>query len=374
MELRQARAYLLRVAEPPAAALYDFVAEQGAVIAAKLVRDGDVPADVAEETAARRHLDLSAQDIAAADRAGARLVVPEDEEWPAWPFSALRTALGRGLRWAGQPLALWVRGQSPLTDLVDRAVAVVGARAATAYGEHNAAEFGYGLAEANHTVVSGAAYGIDGAAHRGCLAGGGVTIAILACGVDVPYPAGHADLLDRVAGSGAVLSEYPPGTPPARHRFLVRNRLIAAVAAGTVVIEAGRRSGARNTAAAARALGRAVMAMPGPVSSAMSVGCHELLRAGEASLVTGVPDVLEEVGRIGIDLAEPAQVEQRETDGLDGPSMRVFEALRRRGGRSPERISTESGVPLPKVWALLPALELAGLALRCPSGWRRGDA
>src|SRR5256714_1313699 len=136
------------------------------------------------------------------------------------------------------------------------------------------------------SVFSGAAYGIDGAAHRGALAASGVTVAVLGCAVDAGYPAGHAALLKRIAGSGgAVVSEYPPGTPPARHRFLVRNRLIAALAAGTVVVEAGRRSGSRNTAATTSALGRPLMAVPGPVTSAMSVGCHDLLRTAGATAV-----------------------------------------------------------------------------------------
>src|SRR5690606_21073056 len=133
--------------------------------------------------------------------------------------------------------------------------------AATDYGEHTAAEFAYELTQSGMTVVSGAAYGIDGAAHRGTLAAEGVTVAVLGCGLDVGYPAGHVGLLNRVARRGAVVSEYPPGTQPARHRFLVRNRLIAALSAGTVVVEAGRRSGARNTATTAGTLGKVVMAV-----------------------------------------------------------------------------------------------------------------
>jgi DNA processing protein len=223
--------------------------------------------------------------------------------------------------------------------------------------------------------VSGAAYGIDGAAHRGALAADGPTVAILGCGVDRPYPAGHASLLDRIAERGLVVSEYPPGTPPARHRFLVRNRLIAALAAGVVVVEAGRRSGTRNTAATAAGLGRLVMAVPGPVGSAMSVGCHELLRTGEASLVTAAAEVAETVGRIGVDLAPAAADEEaRETDGLDERALRVHEALDRREGMSAEQVAVRSGVPQDRVRAVLPALELTGLAERCETGWRRRSA
>lgn len=368
---REARAYLLGVAEPPAHALRAFVTEHGPVIAAERVRAGTVPARVADETSARSHRDRVGADFSAAATCGARLVTPEDEEWPEGRFAALEPAVEQGHRWSGAPLALWVRGGGRLTELTERAVAVVGARAATGYGEHNAAEFGYELARAGYGVVSGAAYGIDGAAHRGALAAGGATVAVLACGVDVAYPAGHADMLDRAASAGALVSEYPPGTPPARHRFLVRNRLIAALASGTVVVEAGKRSGARNTAATARALGREVLALPGPVSSAMSVGCHAMIRSGEAILVTSPADVLEDVGRIGEHLVPQQEGRQRPGDGLDGPGTRVYEALAQRSGRSPERIAEDSGVPLMRVRAVLPALELAGLAARCETGWRR---
>jgi DNA processing protein len=367
-----ARAYLLRVAEPPAPNLARFVALRGPVAAAEQVRKGTAPSQVLEETAARRDLCLAEQDFTAAEAVGARLLVPEDPEWPEWPFVALDVAQARGAQWAGQPIALWVRGTTNLATSTDRAVAVVGARSASAYGEHVAAELGHGLATRGITVVSGAAYGVDGAAHRGAIAAGGPTVAVLGCGIDQPYPAGHATLLDRIAELGLVVSEYPPGTHPARHRFLVRNRLIAALAAGVVVVEAGRRSGTRNTAATAAGLGRLVMAVPGPISSAMSVGCHDLLRTAEACLVTSVADIAESVGRIGVDLAPPAEEnDSRETDGLDERSLRVHEALGRRSGLSAEQVAVRSGVPLERVRAVLPALELTGLAQRCESGWRR---
>lgn len=261
--IRAARAYLLRVAEPPAPALWVFVAEYGPVEAAWRVRAGDVPDRVAAETAARRELDLAERDLDEGAAQGARLVVPEDDEWPAWPLLSMEVAMGRGVDTMAPPLALWVRGEVPLDDVLVSAVAIVGARAATDYGETTAAEFAYELTLAETTVVSGAAYGIDGAAHRGVLAAGGATVAVLGCGLDAGYPAGHVGLLNRVAKRGAVVSEYPPGTQPARHRFLVRNRLIAALTAGTVVVEAGRRSGARNTATTAGVLGKVVMAVPG---------------------------------------------------------------------------------------------------------------
>ncbi|HJP73092.1 MAG TPA: DNA-processing protein DprA [Pseudonocardiaceae bacterium] len=369
--VRLARAYLLRAAEPPAPALNAFIAQVGAITAAQLIRDGTAPPAVLDATNARRGIELAEDDLAAAAKAGARLLIPEDDEWPTWPFTALDLANARGVRWAGHPIALWARGTGRLSDLTDRAVAIVGARAATGYGDHTAAELGYELALAEFTIVSGAAYGIDGAAHRGAISAGGATIAVLGCGVDQPYPAGHSGLLGQIAEHGLVLSEYPPGTPPARHRFLIRNRLIAASSAGTVVVEAGRRSGSRNTAATAHALGRIVMAVPGPVTSAMSVGCHEMLRTGEAYLVTNAADVLEAIGRIGADLAEPIQEERRPTDQLDEQQLQVHDALDFRAALSPEQVAVESGVPLERVRAVLPLLEMCGLAERDDSGWLR---
>jgi len=371
-EVRQARAYLLRVAEPPAPALVGFVAEHGPVAAAARVRRGDCPAEVLKVTEARRGFDLVGQDFARAGEAGARLVVPEDDEWPEWPLLTLYQAARRGVAEAVPPLALWVAGEVALGTAADRAVAVVGARAATDYGEHHAAEFAFGLAGRGVPVFSGAAYGIDGAAHRGALAAEGVTVAVLGCAVDAGYPAGHIALLKRIVRSGgAVVSEYPPGATPARHRFLVRNRLIAALTEGTLVVEAGRRSGARNTASTAGALGKVVMALPGPVSSGMSAGCHELIRDARATLVSTVDEVLETVGRFGIAEDTVSGRPKRRTDRLGPEALRAFEALAVRTDRSDAEVAVESGLPLRRVRALLPELEIDGFAVRGDSGWRR---
>lgn len=370
-ELRRARAYLSRVAEPPAPALSELISDAGPVRAARLVAAGQVPHRVDAETAARRADDRAEADLSAVAALGGRLVVPEDDEWPADAFTCFATPTAQADdRWRA-PVALWVRGAGRLAELGDRAVAVVGARAATGYGEHVAAEFGYELAEGGFAVVSGAAFGIDGAAHRGALAADGRTVAVQACGLDRAYPAGHHRLLDRIAEDGVVVSEYPPGAWPARHRFLVRNRLIAAFAAGTVVVEAGVRSGARRTATAAAALGRVVMAVPGPVTSALSVGCHLLVRDEQAVLVTRVAEVVEAVGRIGADLAPPLGTSRRPTDGLSPELLAVFEALPARAARHPEQLVRDSGVPLHRVRSALPLLELQGLVGCGVSGWHR---
>ncbi|MFD2421342.1 DNA-processing protein DprA [Amycolatopsis pigmentata] len=368
---RLARAYLLRVAEPPAAALSAFVGRHGPVAAAAAVRSGDCPERVRDETEARRDFDRAEEDLAAGERLGARLVIPEDDEWPAWPLLCLDLATCRGVPGVAQPIALWARGEPRLDESTQAAVAVVGARAATGYGEHVAGEIAYGLAGQEFSVFSGAAYGIDGAAHRGALAADGVTVALLGCGLDAGYPAGHVVLLNKITEKGGlVLSEYPPGTAPARHRFLVRNRLIAALSQGTLVVEAGRRSGARNTATTAGALGKVVMAVPGPITSAMSTGCHELVKENRATLVTSLEDVVENVGKLGVPLPEKARP-RRSTDRLGPDALRVHEALDRREGKSAERVAVESGVSLGRVRGLLPELELDEFVERCESGWRQ---
>jgi DNA processing protein len=335
------------------------------------------------ETQARRADDRAEADLRATHRLGARLLTPEDPDWPALAFAAFRRIAMAAAQVPGtrrgsiadelvEPLALWVRGPGRLAELSDRAVAVVGARAATGYGAFVAEDFGYGLGAAGFTVVSGAALGIDGASHRGALAAEAPTIAVLAGGIDQTYPREHSGLLARIQRTGLLVSEYPPGTVPARHRFLVRNRLIAALGAGTVVVEASGRSGAQRTARDAAALGRPVLAVPGPITSAMSVGCHELLRDQHAVLVTRVEEVIEAVGRIGIDLAAPPPAAPaRATDGLDAEALRVHDALPARASRSTYRISVESGVPIAAVRAALPELERRGLIERTEGSWRR---
>ena len=362
-EVLRARAYLSWVAEPPAPALAAFVAAVGPVPAAHRVRSGDVPDPVAGETAARRSVDRAEADLAAAADAGARLLVPEDA---AWPREALAACTLCGVAALAPPVALWVRGPRPVGGANGRAVAVVGARAATGYGTYVAGELGAGLAAAGATVVSGAAIGIDGAAHRGALGVDGPTVAVLACGIDRAYPVAHTALLERIGATGAVVSEYPPGSVPARHRFLVRNRLIAALGGGTVVVEAAARSGAQRTASDTEALGRLVMAVPGPVTSGPSTGCHQLIRDG-ALLVTCTDDVLEAVGRLGLDLAPERRAPGRPTDGLGRAAALVHDALPASGARDTRWLARESGVPPDSIRAALIELERRGLAV-CRDG------
>lgn len=198
------------------------------------------------------------------------------------------------------PHVIWARGDiATLTRPTTDRIALIGARAATAYGENAAADFATDLTAREITIVAGAAYGIDGAAHRAALAAGGSTIAWLANGVDRPYPMGHQNLLERIgtAPHSVIASEIAPSGTPTRHRFLSRNRLIAASAAATVVVEAGYRSGSLTTAGHAATLGRTLGAVPGPITSAASAGCHRLIRDYDAQIITSATDAYELLGR-----------------------------------------------------------------------------
>ncbi|GAB7005279.1 DNA-processing protein DprA [Nocardioides sp. AN3] len=231
-----------------------------------------------------------AQVLEQADEQGIRFIVPGDAEWPT-QLGALRNTGALHDR-GGEPVGLWVRGSHELRGFAGWGVAVVGSRAATGYGTEQATELSRDLGAMGHTVISGLSYGIDQAAHRGALLADSTTIAVLPGGLDRPYPAAHAQLLEAIAERGLVLSEAPPGAGPTRTRFLARNRIVAGLAEGTVVVEGALRSGAINTAHWTTNLHRPVMGVPGPVSSAASTGVNQLIRLGQASMVTTAQDVI----------------------------------------------------------------------------------
>ena len=228
------------------------------------------------------------QVLAAAAATGQRWVTPGQSEWPESlddlaAFGEDLDPIGGAM---GAPLGLWVRGAGRLDELAATAIAVVGARTCTTYGAEVAGDLAADCADAGFTIISGAAFGIDAQAHRGALSLERPTIAVLACGTDVDYPRAHAAMLSRIGAEGLIVSEYPPGTPPLKHRFLARNRLIAGLSLAVVVVEAARRSGSLNTLHWADQLGRATMAVPGPVTSKQSGGTHEAIRNGKSVLVT----------------------------------------------------------------------------------------
>jgi DNA processing protein len=293
-------------------------------------------------------------------RAGIRLLCPGDPGWPG-QLDVLGDA---------QPCALWVRGTADLRFACLRSVSVVGTRAATAYGEHVAVALAAGLAERGWSVVSGGALGIDGRAHRGALVAGGTTIAVLPSGVDEPYPRGHHDLFEDIAAGGLLVSEWPPGRTPTRPGFLVRNRVIAALSRGTVVVEAALRSGALNTARHARDLDRPLMAVPGPVTSAASAGCHFVIREWGAECVTGAADVVAALSFGPDDLPGPAGGTVLPRDALDPVTRGILEAIPARGGWGPARIAASAGVDLDTVLSGLGELAAGGFVERCERGWR----
>ncbi|MDM7856079.1 DNA-processing protein DprA [Cellulomonas alba] len=299
--------------------------------------------------------------LAAVERLGGGVLVPGDRAWPA------------GIDDLGPeaPACLWVRGRLDLGAVPHGAAAVVGARAATTYGERVAFDLAAGLATRGVAVVSGGAYGIDAAAHRGTLTMAGHAVVVLAGGVDRAYPTAHARLFEAVLdGGGAVVSELPPGGLPTRSRFLQRNRLIAAMAGATVVVEAAWRSGALSTAHHAARLLRPVGAVPGPVTSMASAGCHRLLRDGVAVCVTDAGEVLELVRPAG-GAPEPERPQDvRLHDGLDHVARAVHEALPRRTGHDVTRIAVTAGVTADEALGALGLLELRGLAARTGDGWR----
>jgi DNA processing protein len=371
-----ARVALTSLAEPGNRAVWEMVESAGAPATLDRFVHGDIPdstlrAAVIARMSAGDPRRLAEAALRRARRLGARVVVPSDADWPAGLRSLATLELdvgGRVNRDVRPPLCLWARGEHSLQEAFERSVAIVGARAATGYGTHVTTDLAYGLAEREWTVVSGGAFGIDAAAHRAALAAGGLTVAVLACGIDRPYPAGNASLFEHIAESGLLVSEWPPGAEPLRHRFLIRNRVIAAATRGTVVVEAAARSGASQTMSRVLGLNRIAMVVPGPVTSAMSVGCHELLREHpQTRLVTGLPHVLEEVGRIGEYLAEPPSGRRHPRDSLDEESALVLEAVPRRGAADPEELAARAGVGLRTVLRKLALLEMTGLIVR------RGD-
>ncbi|WP_434017268.1 DNA-processing protein DprA [Naasia aerilata] len=367
-----ARAAWSGIAEPGDGVAGTLVAALGAAGALAAVNEEHDPAGLAHEVGEATGEELTRESMRAAverwrprlvasdalrflTSAGARgaaLLVPDDPEWPA----------GFGDLGPHRPAALWCLGNAALLAS-PLPIALVGARAATGYGEHVCAEASTGLVDRGFAIVSGAAYGIDGMAHRAALASGGATVAFLAGGVDRFYPSGHDALLTRIAQAGAVVSELPCGSSPTRWRFLQRNRLIAAASLATVVVEAGLRSGSLNTAGHAASLGRPLGAVPGPVTSAASAGCHRLLREFDAVCVTNADEMAELVLGPQEPLVEAASRQEPE-------ATRVLDAMSSRP-RSVDDIARAAGLSVASVRSALGVLELEGLVSETPTGWRR---
>ena len=410
-----ARAALTYLAEPADQWLNGLIAAHGATRTLEAIRSGQLPepgGDFPIPPFILRTLQRSLErwrvrldelptpdEVIDFRRSGIRLICPGDPEWPE-QLADLDVE---------QPYALWLRGTADLRFNCLRSVAVVGSRAATAYGCYVAAEFAASVAARGWAVVSGGAFGVDASAHRGALGADGVTVAVLACGVDVPYPVGHAELLESVAAQGVIVSEWPPGRTVSRLRFLVRNRVIAALATGTLVVEAGERSGAVNTARHARDLGRRLMAVPGPVTSDQSAGCHRIIRDWQGTLVTTAAEVIEHLSPVGATLeptcapaatdpadrvgsaepaspagpADPARPRSGrrrrirpalDLDAMDLETTQVLDAMPARGGMATTRIAQRAGLAPTTVVRCLAALAASGFVERCGEGWRLSRA
>jgi DNA processing protein len=360
---RVTRVALTRVADPGDEVMGRALRDRGVEGALRAARAGDrlpgAGAGRTESYAIRAAGADPVADLAAAWRAGARFLCPGDGDWP-----GQLDDLG-----AQRPYGLWVRGRPSLRLWALRSVAVVGARACTDYGAHMAARLGAGLAGAGWAVVSGAAYGIDAAVHRGALRAGGATIGVVASGVDVAYPPGNARLIGEIAEHGLLIGELPPGAHPTRVRFVLRNRVIAALTRGTVVVEARYRSGSLITARRAAALGRVTMGIPGPCTSGLSEGVHELLR-GDAVVVTDAAEVAEMVGEIGADLAPERLGPILPHDHLAAATARVLEALPGRGDADTEDIAAAAGAATGDTLGRLYELQALGFVERADGRWK----
>ncbi|WP_082534084.1 DNA-processing protein DprA [Marmoricola sp. Leaf446] len=368
---RLARVVLSRIGEPGDPRLTDLVHELGAVTVLGALQDQAAAGDLATDLRDRLASVDPARELQTAAGRGLRFVVPGDDEWPAG-LDALALAPHLHER-GGVPVGLWCRGPLRLAETVERSVAVVGSRSATTYGAAVATDVAAVLAREDWTVVSGAAFGIDQAAHRGSLAARGPTVAVLACGADRAYPTAHRALIDYVADVGLVVSEAAPGAAPTRIRFLARNRLIAALARGTVVVEAAVRSGALNTASWTQGLGRVVMGVPGPVTSAPSAGVHQLVRARDALLVTCGEEVLEAVSPVGsFALADPRAPESAR-DRLTARERQVLDAVPLVRGADARSVGRTAGLSLTRTQEALLVLHRAGLVEHGLGRWRVRD-
>ncbi|HEX5419519.1 MAG TPA: DNA-processing protein DprA [Gammaproteobacteria bacterium] len=314
-----------------------------------------------------------------------RLRTPHAEtlaDWRAWLARPSRTLIAYGSRAyppllaaiSDPPLALWADGRPEL--LAAPQIAIVGSRNATLSGRRTAEQLAGFLGTRGLAVTSGLAAGIDSAAHRGALSASGGTVAVLGCGIDVVFPRSNRQLAESIAAEGLVVSEYPPGVPPRAWQFPARNRIIAALALGTLVVEAGRRSGALITARLAAEYGREVFAVPGSIHNPLARGCHYLLKQG-AKLVEDGGDVLVELApllELELAAAEPPPPGERTRngpeDGVSGADP-AYASLLEKLGHDPTSIAelaAESALTAAELSSMLLVLELEGFVEALPGG------
>ncbi|MEY4291230.1 MAG: hypothetical protein RL130_1172 [Actinomycetota bacterium] len=280
MKLRGMRLALLYALEPGTVYWAREIATHGVPDTYKRILDGRYDPIKFGRTIEKLQSFDSATEFQKVSAAGAYLLTPEDPNWPS-QLDELEAP----------PISLIIKGK--LENFTTPSLAIVGTRNPTPYGIRIAGDFAAGFVDREWDIVSGGAYGIDSAAHRGALVAEGRTIAVIASGIDTPYPSGNSRLFDEICENGAIMSEVAPGVPALPHRFLTRNRIIAALSQSTLVVEAAFRSGSLRTARDAAQLLRPVMAIPGPINSPSSEGCHRLIGERAAEIVTSVADAHE---------------------------------------------------------------------------------
>ncbi|MGA8988227.1 DNA-processing protein DprA [Aeromicrobium sp.] len=376
---RQDRLGLSLIAAPGDPRLRDLLlAHDPTEILAAVLGRHRLPDTVIPEAWVERGRAIESLVDAAAARAkasGLRWITLGDEEWPPGLADLDHVEPLQGV--TGAPVGLWLRGAGHLGELCHRSIAIVGARDCTTYGAECTSDLAADCADAGWTVISGAAYGVDGCAHRGALLMGASTAAVLACGVDVDYPRSHAALLARIAEAGVVLSEQAPGESPLKQRFLSRNRLIAAATRGTLVVEAAVRSGSLNTLNWADQLGRTTMALPGPVTSRQSAGAHAAVRAGKAVLVTSGREAVAELSGLGAALDEDPTMPMTDLDRLSPEARTTVDGLDWHTPRQVAEVASIVRLTVRDVRSALSLLERGRIATRVGTGWvlsRRADA
>lgn len=376
MNARDDRLALSLISEPGDPRLRDLLLqhESGEIVAAARGKKSalQVPPSWKERA---RDLRPTVEVVRARARAnGLKWLCPGDAGWPIALSDLDHLEPLHGT--TGSPVGLWTRGKGNLAQLAEQSVAIVGARDCTTYGAEAASELAADCSDARFTIVSGAAFGVDGCAHRGAFLMNKPTVAVLASGADIDYPAAHSALIAEVAAAGLVVSEQAPGSRPLKGRFLSRNRIIAALSQGTVVIEAAARSGSLNTLNWADQLGRTTMALPGPVTSRQSAGTHEAIRAGKAVLVTNGKSVLEELRGLGSESSASDSVPLTEFDRLPAAVRKTLDGLDWSQGQTLTEIATTVRLTSREVLTSLDLLERRGLVGRLGAGWvltRRAD-
>ena len=349
MDVNEALLVLAHVVEPQDARMGAFIDAEGPIATIDAIRRGTIPKREVDGLQARLREFSFARALRELERSSARLVFRDSPEWPT-QLDDMKSI---------RPFVLWVCGTPNLRLAAIRSISMVGARNCTPYGSFIARDWSARFSDQGWVIISGGALGVDGAAHQGVLSVSGITICVLASGVDVAYPRTHESLIANIADSGLVISESPPGQQALRQRFLSRNRIIAALSRGTVVVEAGTRSGTTSTANFANEFNRPLFAVPGPITSPMSAGCHQLISEGKAMLASNWEEVGFMLGdrQLTLDLPE---IEVRDTDGLTSVQKAVLDAVPIRQGKSADEVMVATGLSLREVLSSLGVLESGG--------------